>query len=72
MRNWERDDPVRDAEEWANSEDERPLVGHCEVCDAPLHSSSPGWDPDDGYEIEDNVFVCADCLHEYFKERRIR
>jgi hypothetical protein len=69
MRNWERDEPVLDAEE--SGEDTRPLVGHCVICGCELRGSTAGYDPDDGYEI-DNVFICADHLHEYFKDRRIR
>lgn len=70
-RNWSRDDPVRDAEDYAGQDDPRPLVGHCKVCGAELHESCRGWDPDDGYEI-DGDYVCDDCLREYFKDRRIR
>ena len=69
-RNWGRDDPVADAEDWA--EDRRPLVGNCEVCGCELHGGDDRWDADDGYEVEDNVFVCDDCLREYFKDRRIK
>lgn len=70
-RNWFRDDPIRDAEDWAAREDPRPLAGHCEVCGCELHNSCPGWDPDDGYEIE-GVVICDDCIREYFKDRRLR
>ena len=68
-RNWFIDDPERDAEEFG--EDTRPLLGHCEVCDAPLHGSTSTEDADDGYEIESGVFVCDDCLREYFKDKKI-
>lgn len=71
MRNYYRDDPIRDAEDNTEKEDPRPLVGHCEVCGMALHGGSEGWDPDDGYEIG-SEFICADCLHEYFKDYRIK
>lgn len=70
-RNWGRDDPVADAEDWASREDERPLLGYCEICGCELRGSSSGWDADDGYEINGD-YVCADHLHEYFKDQKIR
>lgn len=70
-RNWGRDDPVADAEDWASREDERPLLGYCKICGCELRGSSNGWDADDGYII-DNELVCDDCLREHFKEMRIK
>ena len=65
------DDPVKDAEYWASREDPRPLIGHCKICGAPLHSSCEGWDADDGFLIDGDA-VCDDHLREYLKDRRIK
>ena len=65
------DDPVKDAEYWANRADPRPLIGHCEICGAPLHSSCEGWDADDGFLIDGDA-VCDDHIREYLKDRRIK
>jgi hypothetical protein len=71
MRNWYRDNPVADAEDWASREDPRPVAGKCKICGALLHNGYNGWDPDDGYEIDGDV-ICADHLHEYCKNWRLK
>ena len=63
-RNWGRDEPERDFEDWANREDTRPIVGYCPVCDEPVYGENEGWDADDAYEFDGDV-VHADCLIKY-------
>lgn len=63
-------DPIADMEE--SQIDRRPLVGYCEVCGIELHGGNDYYEPDDGYEIENGVYVCEDHLRDYFYDRRIK
>lgn len=64
------EDPVADMER--SQEDKRPLAGYCEVCGCELHRASETTEADDGYEIENGVFVCEDHLQTYFYPFRIK
>ena len=63
-RNWYRDDPVRDAEDWAAREDTRPLLGHCEICGQEIYGEDDDYDADDAYVFEGD-YVCDNCLFKY-------
>jgi hypothetical protein len=69
--NYFTDNPERDAEEYISRKDPRPLIGHCVICNAPLHGSCDGWDCDDGYVIDGDI-VCDDHLREYMKKYLIK
>lgn len=62
------DDPIRDAEK--AQEDPRPIIGHCPVCGGEVRGERNGWDADEAFNF-DGEYVCWDCLHEYFRDRRI-
>lgn len=67
--NWNRDDPVADAEEAAT--DKRPVLGHCEVCGCEIHGSTEFYDPDDAFCIE-GAYICFDHLHNYFIDCKLK
>jgi len=70
MRNWTRDDPIADAEDYAT--DTRPVLGCCPICGIEIHAGTATYDPDDAYQFTDGVLVCEDHLHEYFKEYKLK
>ena len=68
MRDWTRDDPVRDAEDHANREDKRPVIGTCPICQAEIHGESDGYYADEAYQI-DGWWVCEDHVFDFLKKR---
>lgn len=60
-RNWFRDDPIRDAEDYAARE--APVKGICEHCGQPIY------DGDDYYDIEDTL-LHEDCLRDWAEQYR--
>lgn len=64
MRNWYRDDPVKDAEDWAAREDPRPIIGECPVCGEPVRGEDDWYEKDDAYIIDEHV-VHDNCLRQF-------
>lgn len=63
-------DPVSDAERWASREDERPLLGKCEICGEEIHGGDGWYEPDDAYDI-DGELICDDCLRKWAEKYKI-
>jgi hypothetical protein len=60
-RNWNRDNPVADAEEHFSRE--IPSRGRCVICKRPI----PTWDQ--YYQIE-NELVCEECIYDWLEQFR--
>lgn len=60
------DNPVVDAERWANREEPRPVLGECPECHEPVYGECDGYYADDAYEIDGEV-IHEDCLIPYLK-----
>lgn len=58
-RNWGRDDPVADAEDWASRE--APVIGECEYCHEPIHEG------EDYYDI-DGTLLHDDCDLDWLRQ----
>lgn len=67
-RNWCRDDPERDAEDWASREDTRPVIDTCPVCHKLVRGESEDYEKDDAYEI-DGWVLHADCVLKFLEKR---
>lgn len=66
-RDWTRDDPERDAEDWINRSDGRPLLDICPVCDKPVYGGNDDYEADDAFELDENI-IHSDCVITYLKE----
>ena len=58
-RNWGRDDPVADAEDWSGRE--APVIGECEYCHEPIHEG------EDYYDIE-GTLLHDDCDFDWLRQ----
>lgn len=70
-RDWNRDDPVKDAEDWVSREEERPALGTCPVCGEVVYGENGKWEKDDAFEIDGEI-IHEDCVIEYLKLRGYR
>lgn len=65
MRNWGRDDPERDWEDFCErNEDHRPIIGICPVCGEPVRDGDKYYEKDDAYELDTDV-IHRDCIYKY-------
>lgn len=62
------DNPVRDAEEYANRKDPRPVIGICPYCNEAVYGENDGYYGDDAYMI-DGWTVHEDCVLPFMKKR---
>ena len=67
-RDYSRDDPVTDAEEWASREDNRPVMGVCPVCGQNVCDENDFYGKDDAFEIDGEI-IHEDCVMEFLKDR---
>lgn len=63
-RDYTRENPELDAEEYANRGNNRPILDTCPVCGEPVYGGNDEYNPDDAYEIDGSV-VHDDCVIEY-------
>ena len=65
------DDPVRDAEVYLQTLDQRPVMCKCDLCGGEIHNEDDYYEADDAYLFEDGCMVCAGCLDEYCRSKKI-
>lgn len=64
MRDWTRDAPELDAEEFLNRNNTQPILDTCLICGKPVFGSNDEYFGDDAYRIDDDIVHC-ECAIEY-------
>ena len=70
-RNWYRDEPEQDWEDWASRGENRPIIDTCPVCGEPIYGADDEYEADYAYLI-DGDYVHCDCVIDYLDKNGYR
>lgn len=69
MRNFGRDEPELDAEDYGR--DSRPVIGACCICGRDIYGENVSYYGDDAYDVGGELFHDGDCAREWLEQFKV-